>query len=29
MFAAGEIGPIGDGVFLHGQTACVAVFREA
>lgn len=28
FFGAGEIGPIGDGVFLHGQTACVAVFRE-
>lgn len=29
MLGAGEIGPVGDGVFLHGQTACVAVFREA
>jgi small ligand-binding sensory domain FIST len=25
--AAGEIGPIGGTTFLHGQTACVAVFR--
>jgi small ligand-binding sensory domain FIST len=27
FFAAGEIGPVGDGVFVHGQTACVAAFR--
>lgn len=27
FFAAGEIGPVGDGVFLHGHTACAAVFR--
>lgn len=27
-FAAGEIGPIGDGVFLHGNTACLALFRQ-
>ncbi len=29
FFAAGEIGPVGDGVFLHGQTACAALFRHA
>lgn len=29
FFAAGEIGPVGDGVFLHGHTACAALFREA
>lgn len=29
FFAAGEIGPIGDGVFVHGQTASVALFRPA
>lgn len=28
FFAAGEIGPVGDGVFLHGHTACAALFRE-
>ncbi len=28
FFAAGEIGPIGDDVFVHGQTACIALFRE-
>lgn len=27
FFAAGEIGPVGDGVFLHGQTAALALFR--
>ncbi len=27
--AAGEIGPIGGGSFLHGQSACVALFRGA
>ena len=27
FFAAGEIGPVGDGVFLHGHTACAALFR--
>ncbi len=27
-FAAGEIGPVGDGVFLHGQSACLAIFRR-
>ncbi len=25
--AAGEIGPIGDGVFVHGQTACLGLIR--
>ena len=28
FFAAGEIGPIGDEVFLHGHTASVALFRD-
>jgi small ligand-binding sensory domain FIST len=28
FFAAGEIGPVGDGVFLHGQTAALALFRD-
>ncbi|MBX3353705.1 MAG: FIST C-terminal domain-containing protein [Phycisphaeraceae bacterium] len=28
FFAAGEIGPVGDQVFLHGHTATVAVFRS-
>jgi small ligand-binding sensory domain FIST len=27
FFCAGEIGPVGDGVFVHGQTACAALFR--
>ena len=27
--AAGEIGPVGNRSFLHGQTACVAMFRGA
>lgn len=27
-FAAGEIGPVGGESFLHGQTACVVLFRE-
>ena len=27
FFCAGEIGPIDDQVFVHGQTACVALFR--
>ncbi|MGP1308967.1 MAG: FIST signal transduction protein [Phycisphaerales bacterium] len=27
FFAGGEIGPVGDQVFLHGHTASVAVFR--
>lgn len=27
FFAAGEIGPIAGQVFLHGQTACAAIFR--
>lgn len=29
FFAAGEIGPVGDQVFVHGQTACLALFRPA
>jgi small ligand-binding sensory domain FIST len=29
FFAAGEIGPIGSDVFLHGQTACAAIFRSS
>ncbi|MCH7791600.1 MAG: FIST C-terminal domain-containing protein [Planctomycetes bacterium] len=29
FFAAGEIGPVGDDSYLHGHTACVALFREA
>jgi small ligand-binding sensory domain FIST len=28
FFAAGEIGPVGTGVFLHGQTAALALFRD-
>lgn len=28
FFAAGEIGPIGDESYLHGHTACIALFRE-
>ncbi|MBX3358958.1 MAG: FIST C-terminal domain-containing protein [Phycisphaeraceae bacterium] len=28
FFAGGEIGPVGDEVFLHGHTACAAIFRE-
>jgi small ligand-binding sensory domain FIST len=28
FFAAGEIGPVEDQVFVHGQTACLALFRE-
>lgn len=27
FFAGGEIGPVGSGVFVHGQTACLALFR--
>jgi small ligand-binding sensory domain FIST len=27
FFASGEIGPIGDSSFLHGHTACLALFR--
>lgn len=27
FFAGGEIGPIGDGVFVHGQSAALALFR--
>ncbi|MFI4882411.1 MAG: FIST N-terminal domain-containing protein [Phycisphaerales bacterium JB064] len=29
FFAAGEIGPIQGRTFLHGHTACVALFRQA
>ncbi len=28
FFAGGEIGPIGSGVFVQGQTACLALFRS-
>jgi small ligand-binding sensory domain FIST len=28
FFAGGEIGPVGDESFLHGHTACLALFRE-
>jgi small ligand-binding sensory domain FIST len=28
FFAGGEIGPVGDESFLHGHTACMAMFRE-
>lgn len=28
FFAAGEIGPIGDEAFIHGQTASAAIFRS-
>jgi small ligand-binding sensory domain FIST len=28
FFAAGEIGPVSGESFLHGQTACIALFRE-
>ena len=28
FFAAGEIGPVGGSAFLHGHTACVAMFRD-
>jgi len=27
MFGAGEIGPVGDRSYLHGHSACVAIFR--
>jgi small ligand-binding sensory domain FIST len=27
FFAAGEVGPVGDGVFLHGQAASLVLFR--
>jgi small ligand-binding sensory domain FIST len=27
FFAAGEIGPVGQDSYLHGQTACLALFR--
>ncbi len=29
FFAAGEIGPVASGSFLHGHTACAALFRGA
>jgi small ligand-binding sensory domain FIST len=29
FFAAGEIGPVGNDSYLHGQTACLALFRNA
>jgi small ligand-binding sensory domain FIST len=29
FFAAGEIGPVGADSYLHGQTACLALFRSA
>lgn len=28
FFCAGEIGPVGDQAFVHGQTTCAAVFRQ-
>jgi small ligand-binding sensory domain FIST len=28
FFAAGEIGPVGSGSYLHGQAACLALFRS-
>jgi small ligand-binding sensory domain FIST len=28
MFAAGEIGPVGDRAFLHGQTLCALLLRK-
>jgi small ligand-binding sensory domain FIST len=28
FFANGEIGPVGDESFVHGHTACVAIFRD-
>lgn len=28
FFCAGEIGPVGDEVFVHGQAACAALFRR-
>ncbi|MBS0198229.1 MAG: FIST C-terminal domain-containing protein [Planctomycetes bacterium] len=28
FFATGEIGPVGGQSFVHGQTACVALFRD-
>jgi small ligand-binding sensory domain FIST len=27
FFAGGEIGPLGDEIFVHGHTACAAFFR--
>jgi small ligand-binding sensory domain FIST len=29
FFASGEIGPVGEESFLHGHTACLALFRAA
>jgi len=29
FFAAGEIGPVGDLSYLHGQTAVLGLFRNA
>jgi small ligand-binding sensory domain FIST len=29
FFANGEIGPVGDESFVHGHTACLALFRDA
>jgi small ligand-binding sensory domain FIST len=29
FFCAGEIGPVGDRNFIHGHTACLAIFRPA
>ncbi len=29
FFAAGEIGPVGEDSYVHGHTACVALFRGA
>ncbi len=29
FFASGEIGPVGDQSYIHGHTACLAVFRES
>jgi small ligand-binding sensory domain FIST len=29
MFCAGEIGPVGEGCFLHGHTASIAILRPA
>jgi small ligand-binding sensory domain FIST len=28
MFCAGEIGPVGDRVYIHGFTASLALFRS-
>ena len=29
LFAQGEIGPVGGRSFIHGFTACLALFQEA